>query len=144
MRSPCSDYVETKGVVFFARMLDKLRLKDQGQLPDDYNYAGGPEPYCFDGYCCRFFGIDPAQLVERIRRGGTDEEILEWCFEKFGRPTEERIKFWNDFIIKRGWRDSSSAELEEEKRANGFGDRADVQTWVDYHDVDEGRTPRKF
>ena len=41
-------------------------------------------------------------------------------------------------------RDDSSAELEEVKRASGFGDRADVQTWVDYHDVDEGRTPRKF
>ncbi len=128
--------------MFFARMLDKLRLKDQGLLPPDYNYAGGPEPYCFDGYCCRFFGIDPAQLVERVRAGGSDEEILEWCFEKFGRTDEEKIKFWNNFITTRGWRDSSSRELQEEKKANGFGDRADIQTWVDYHDADEGRTPR--
>lgn len=142
MKTPCSDYVLTKGVMFFARMLDKLRLKDQGLLPADYNYAGGPEPYCFDGYCCRFFGIDPAQLVERVRAGGTDDEILEWCFEKFGRTDEEKIKFWNNFITTRGWRDASSRELQEEKKANGFGDRADIQTWVDYHDADEGRTPR--
>ncbi|MGZ4983938.1 MAG: DUF5069 domain-containing protein, partial [Chthoniobacterales bacterium] len=40
MKTPCSDYVPTKGVIFFARMLDKLRLKDQGLLPGDYNYAG--------------------------------------------------------------------------------------------------------
>jgi len=141
---PCSDYVETKGIVFFARMLDKLRLKDQGLLPADYNYAGCPVHDCFDGYCCRCFGIDVPQLVERVRSGGTDEEILDWCFTKFGRPTEEQIKFWNNFVIKRGWRDDSSAELEDVKRASGLGDRADIQTWVDYHDADEGRTPRKF
>ena len=142
MKTPCSDYVLTKGVMFFARMLDKLRLKDQGLLPADYNYAGGPEHDCFDGYCCRFFAINPAQLVERVRAGGTDDEILEWCFEKFGRADEEKIKFWNNFITTRGWRDDSSRELQEVKKASGFGDRADIQTWVDYHDADEGRTPR--
>src|SRR3954468_10793866 len=126
MRTPCSDYIETKGVVFFARMLDKLRLKDQGQLPDDYNYAGCPVHDCLDGYCCRFFGIDASQLVERVRRGGSDEEISDWCFKTFGRPGEEKIKFWNNFVIKRGWRDDSSEELEEVKRAHGFGDRADI------------------
>ncbi len=144
MRLPCSDYVETKGVAFFARMLDKLRLKDQGLLPADYNYAGCPVHDCFDGYCCRFFEIDAPQLVERVRRGGSNEEILDWCFEKFGDPIEEKIEFWNNFVVKRGWRDDSTAELEQVKRADGFGDRADIQTWVDYHDVDEGRTPRKF
>ena len=29
--------------------------------------------------------------------------------------------------------------LQEE---HGFGDRTDIRTWVDYHDVDEGRLPR--
>jgi gluconokinase len=141
-RPPCSDYIETGGVVFFARMLDKLRLKEQGFLPAEYNYAGCPVYDCFDGYFCRFFGIDAAQLVERVRAGGSNEEILEWCFERYGRADEERIKVWNDFVLKRGWRDGSSAELEEVKRASGFGERSDVQTWVDFHDVDEGRVPR--
>ncbi|MGZ5002787.1 MAG: DUF5069 domain-containing protein, partial [Chthoniobacterales bacterium] len=97
---------------------------------------------CFDARFCRFFGVDAQQLVERVRAGGTDEEILDWCFEKFGRPNEEKIQFWNSFVVKHGWRDESSQELEDVKEANGFGDRADVQTWVDFHDVDEGRTPR--
>ncbi len=142
MKTPCSDYVPTKGVIFFARMLDKLRLKDRGQLPSDYNYAGCGVWDCFDARFCRFFGVDVPQLVERVSSGGTDEEILEWCFEKFGRPGEEKIQFWNSFITKRGWRDESSQELEEVKKANGFDGRDDVQTWVDFHDVDEGRTPR--
>ncbi|MGZ5553834.1 MAG: DUF5069 domain-containing protein [Chthoniobacterales bacterium] len=142
MKTPCSDYVPTKGVIFFARMLDKLRLKEQGLLPGDYNYAGCPVWGCFDARFCRFFGVDAQQLVERVRAGGTDEEILDWCFEKFGRPNEEKIQFWNSLVVKHGWRDESSQELEDVKKANGFGDRADVQTWVDFHDVDEGRTPR--
>ncbi len=142
MKTPCSDYIPTNGVIFFARMLDKLRLKDQGELPGDYNYAGCGVWDCFDARFCRFFGVDVPQVVERVSSGGTDEEILEWCFEKFGRPTEEKIEFWNNFITKRGWRDESSQELEEVKKTNGFQGRADVQTWVDFHDVDEGRTPR--
>jgi gluconokinase len=142
MKTPCSDYVPTRGVIFFARLLDKLRLKEQGLLPDGYNYAGCPVRDCFDGYFCRFFGVDAEQLVERVRHGGTDEEILDWCFERFGRPDEERILYWNSFITKRGWRDESTRELEETKKANGFGDRADIQTWVDFHDADEGRRPR--
>ena len=142
MKTPRSDYDATQNVVFFPRMLDKLRLKEQGLLPSDYNYAGCPVYDCFDGYFCRFFGIDAAQLVARVRAGGSDDQILEWCFDSFGRPDEEKIKFWNNFVVKRGWRDDSTKELEETKGANGLGGRTDIQTWVDFHDVDEGRRPR--
>lgn len=142
MRTPCSDYTETKGVIFFARMLDKIRLRKKGALPADYNFVGCGVWDCFDARFCRFFGVDEAKLTERVEAGGSDEEILEWCFKTFGRPNEEKITFWNSFISKRGWRDESSGELEETKRAHGFGDRAEIQTWVDYHDADEGRRPR--
>ncbi len=142
MKTPCSDYTETKGVIFFARMLDKLRLQEDGQLPPGYNVAGCGLWDCFDARFCRFFGVDPQQLIEQTRQGGSDDEILEWCFDKFGRPDDEKIEFWNTFISKRGWFDGSTEELEETKRASGFGDRADIQTWVDYHDADEGRSPR--
>ena len=142
MKTPRSDYDATHDVLFFPRLLDKLRLKEQGLLPPDYNYAGCAVRDCFDGYFCRFFGIDASQLVARVRAGDSDEEILDWCFATFGRPGEEKIKFWNNFVVKRGWRDESTKELEEVKRANGLTDRADIQTWIDYHDVDEGRRPR--
>lgn len=142
MKTPCSDYVSTKGVIFFARLLDKLRLKDQGLLPADYNVAGSANQDCFDARFCRFFDLDPQQLISRVRTGASDEDILEWCFERFGRPDLEKIQFWNSFVIKHGWRDESAKELEEVKKVNGLADRADIQTWVDYHDVDEGRSPR--
>ena len=136
------DYAETSGVIFFARMLEKIRLKHQGLLPPDYNVVGCGVWDCFDGRFCRFFGVDEERLLKRTIEGGSNEEVLDWCFENFGQPSAEKIEFWNSFITKRGWRDDSSAELEALKQAEGLADRSDVQTWADYHDVDEGRTPR--
>ncbi len=36
MVTPCSDYQKTRGLIYFARMLDKIRLHAAGQLPPDY------------------------------------------------------------------------------------------------------------
>ena len=35
-KTPCTDYIETKGLIYFARMLDKIRLKAAGKLPPEY------------------------------------------------------------------------------------------------------------
>ena len=142
MKTPCSDYVKTSGIIFFARMLEKLRLRDQNELPPDYNFVGNGVWDSFDARFCRFFEVDEKDLTARTLAGGTNEEIIEWCFQKFGQPNEEKIALWNSFIAKRGWGDESSEELEQVKSAGGFGGRTDIQTWVDYHDADEGRTPR--
>jgi hypothetical protein len=140
MRTPCPDHVKTKGLIYFARMLDKIRLKAAGELPPGYFTGLEPDSTVFDARCTRFLGVDYDELRKRTLEGGTDEEILEWCFENSRRPNEEEIELWNAFILKRGWRDQSSEELENVKKESGFGDRTDIQTWVDYHDADEGRT----
>ena len=142
-QTPCSDYKRTKGLVYFARMLDKIRLRAAGRLPDDY-FVGGFEddPTLFDARCTRFLGIDYNEMAIRALQGGSDDEILEWCFEHGRQPSQEEIAIWNAFLLKRGWRDESSADLRAAKERDGLGDRDDIQTWVDYHDVDEGRTPR--
>ena len=141
MKTPCDDYIETKGVIFFARMLDKIRLREEGLLPPGYNFVGCGVWDCFDARFCRFFGVNEAELVGRTAHGGSNGENLDWCFRNFGRPDEEKILFWNSFIAKRGWRDESSEELEAVKAAHGLAGRKDIKTWVDFHDV-EGRTPR--
>jgi hypothetical protein len=38
-------------------------------------------------------------------------------------------------------RDDASADLQAAKERSGLGDREDIQTWVDPHDAEEGRTP---
>src|SRR5437016_902465 len=141
MQTPCSDYKETKGLVYFARMLDKIRLHAAGQLPPDYFVGVTDDPTVFDARCTRFLGVNYDELVARTLEGGSDEEILEWCFSKGRRPSEEEVSVWNAFLRKRGWRDEASEELAESKKEAGFGDRNEIQTWVDLHDAEEGRTP---
>ena len=123
-QTPCTDYIETKGLIYFARMLDKIRLKAAGKLQPEY-FTGVEDPTHFDARCTRFLGANYAELAQRTLQGGSDEEI----------------SIWNAFLRKRGWRDDASDELAESKNEAGFGDRADIQTWMDLHDAEEGRTP---
>ena len=116
MRAPCSDYCETKGLIYFARMLDKIRLHAAGELPSDY-FIGVDEPTAFDSRCTRFLGINYDELAKRTLEGGSDEEILEWCFARGRRPSEEEIEIWNAFLAKRGWRDAGSEDLQAAKEA---------------------------
>ena len=141
MRTPVTDYKQTKGLVYFARMLDKIRLKQKGELPAGYFTGPEPDDTVFDARCVRFLGVDYDAVRDRTLEGGTDEEILEWCFEHGRRPTEQDIEIWNAFVLKRGWRDGGSEELAAVKKEAGLENRADIQTWVDFHDVDEGRKP---
>jgi uncharacterized protein DUF5069 len=140
-QTPCSDYVETLGINFFARMLDKVRLQAKGVLPDGYN-LGFSDPTSFDARFCRFWEIDYDQLAAKTLQGGTNEELLEWCFQGRKFPNEEQILVWNAFIIKRGWRDSGTPGLVIDKELYGFAKRDDILTYVDLHDADEGRALR--
>jgi gluconokinase len=136
---PRSAYDEVGGIVYFARMLHKIRLYAAGRLPPDYhkNLSIG-----FDGRCSRFLRVDYAALRERVLQGGTDEQILQWCFAKGRQPNDEEILIWNAFMRKRGWRDEgdgTTKELEHYKGQSGLSHRHDLLTLFDYYEVDEGR-----
>lgn len=131
-----SDYEKVNGLVYFGRMLDKIRLKAKGQLPDGY-FTGTADPTHFDARCTSFLRIDYDSVIDRALQGGTDEEILEWCMKNGYRPSETEIKVWNGFVEKRGWRDEASTELAQEKAKSGFANRDDIQTWFDLHRAEE-------
>jgi hypothetical protein len=141
-QNPRSDYVETKGLIYFARMLDKIRLKAAGKLPSGY-FTGVTDPTHFDARCTRFLGVNYDDLIKRTLEGGSDEEILEWCYARGRQPGNEEISIWNTFLRKRGWRDEASEELAESKKEAGFGHRNDIQTWFDLHDAEEARKPNQ-
>jgi gluconokinase len=127
------------GLVHFGRMLDKVRLHAKGQLPADYhaNLGGG-----FDGRCCAFLGVRYEDVVARVKLGGEDQEILEWCFAKGRRPSPEEIDVWSSYLRKRGWRDDASKRLAERKKEFGVAHRDDIQTFFDFIDADEDREVR--
>jgi len=139
-QSPCSDYVETKGLIYFARMLDKIRLKAAEKLSPEY-FTGVEDPTHFDARCTRLLGVSYDELVDRTLKGGSDDEIIEWCFARGRHPSDEEISIWNAFLRKRGWRDEANEELAESKKEAGFGGRDDIQTWIDLHYAEEGRKP---
>lgn len=136
LRSP---HEKVAGIVYFGRMLDKIRLNATNSLPEDYieNLGGG-----FDKMCAEFLGVDYALLAAQLGKAGSDEAVLEWCFSKGRRPTENEIFIWNEFLRKRGWNDSGSERLKQRKAESGFADRNELQTFFDYIDADEGRPLR--
>ena len=73
LRSP---YQKFCGLYHLARMLDKIRLHQAGQLPSDYHPNFGLSAG-LDGHLCGFLGIEFAAVYERVRQGGSDEEVAE-------------------------------------------------------------------
>jgi len=140
---PVSPHDKTRGLVYFARMVDKIRLHAAGKLPADYaTHLGFTDPTSFDARCCRYLELDYDQVKARTLQGGTAEEIFDDLTRGRKALNEEQILVWNLFLLKRGWRDSGTAGVVAEKAAAGIANRADVQTYVDMQDVDEGREPR--
>jgi hypothetical protein len=133
-----SAHDEVGGLVYFGRMLDKIRLKAAGQLPADYN-VGTKEWYDFDSRCTRFLRVNYRALKARTLQGGTDNQMLNWCFKNGRKPGKEDIEIWNTFMRKRGWNDSSSEGLMADKRKAGLAKRSDIVTWFDLFDADEER-----
>ena len=74
-----------------------------------------------------------------MKQGGTDEEILQWCFSAGRKPSEEEIHVWNEFMRKFGWNDHGSEILKRRKKEAGISDRADIETMFGFIDADEGR-----
>ena len=139
---PRSPYDIVGGLVYFPRMLDKIRLYARGDLPEAYHNNLGRE---FDGHCLAFLHIKYAELRERVLAGGSDEEILEWCYANGRRPGEGEIEIFNGFMQKAGWRDVSSERLAILLQRSGLG-HLDQQcaTRFDFIEFDEGRTPPDF
>ncbi len=133
---PLSAYQETLGMIYFSRMLDKIRLHAAGNLREDFceNLGEG-----FDSRCVNYLRVDYSALVDRVLAGGTDEEILKWCFERGRELSEGDIFIWNQYLSKVGWKDGVSEILTRRKKESGFEDRDDIQTMLEYFEHDEGR-----
>ena len=136
LRSPSE---KVGSLFYFGRMLDKIRLHAKDELPSDYHANLGKG---FDDKCVTFLQVNYDDLVEQVKKGGTDDEILQWCFSLGRRPSESDIYVWNEFMRKRGWDDEVSEILERRKAEAGMSDRSDIKTSFQFIDADEGRLPR--
>src|SRR3982750_4186733 len=99
MPYPKSPRDEVGGMRDFGRMRDKIRLHARGELPEAYHPNMGA-PQSADGICLNFLRINYDDLKKRVQEGGTDDEILEWCYQKGRRLNEGDLTVWNEFMNK--------------------------------------------
>ncbi|MCG8527432.1 MAG: DUF5069 domain-containing protein [Opitutales bacterium] len=136
-----SVYSKVGRLIYFGRMLDKIRLHASGKLPHDYVPLLGDEQfYTLDGRCCRFLGIRYADFRKKALQINADEEILEWAHENGIPRTDEECHVWNRFILKLGWRDERS-EVLAERISDPIFKGKQIETIVDHIEYDEGRDP---
>ena len=136
LRSP---FDQVKGIVYFGRMLDKIRLAAAGKLPEGWQAMRGPTVKgTLDGRCCTFLQINYAELAAETLKGGSDEELLAWAFANGRQPSEEEIEVWNAFMTKCGWRDAGTQRLNQRLAEIGLPPGT-VQTMFEFIDLDEGR-----
>jgi len=136
LRSP---HDEVGGLVYFGRMLDKIRLEAAGKLPEDYTQQLGPAKGSFDWRCLNFLHVDYEAVKAQTLTGASDAEMLQWCFEHGRKPSDEEIEIWNAFMTKRGWRDAGRERLIFRLDEAGIPASAGVETMFEFIDIDEGR-----
>lgn len=136
LRSP---YAKVGRIVYFGRMLDKLRLHAAGKLPvDEYGPNLGQG---FDARCCSFLRVEyDALKAHALGANFSDEEMLAWAEARGGRRSDEDCEVWNGFMMKRGWRDPAAEVLAKRIRESAL-EQKPIMTMFDYIDFDEGRDP---
>ncbi|QYY34752.1 DUF5069 domain-containing protein [Ruficoccus sp. ZRK36] len=131
---PIAPSLQTSGMVYFPRMLDKIRKFAADELREDFCDRLGEG---FDGFCCNFLRVKYSDLRERTLQGGSDEEILRWCFQNGRELNAGDLMIWNGFLSKVGWRDFATGRLEEFKKSSGLTDRDDIETIFEFMVADE-------
>ena len=138
LRSP---YAKVGRLVYFGRMLDKIRLYAQGRLPADYvENLGDKTPGMFDTRCCAFLRVPYDDIRRRTLEGAGDGAVLEWAEGRGGRRADEECIVWNGFMMKRGWHDGDAIaeRLRRRIEEGGLAGRP-IETYFDFIDFDEGR-----
>jgi gluconokinase len=137
LRSPAAT---TRGICLLGRIIDKIRLNAEGKLPEGWHVGIIPGKRTFDDRLCKFLRVDWDALSARVLQGGSDEEILDWCFSQGHQPDAEQIEIWNTFMQKRGWNDPSTPGFIQQKADAGLAHRDDIVTFFHLMDVEEGRS----
>lgn len=136
-----SCYDKVGRLIYFGRMLDKIRLQAAGRLPADYgDYLGERDSPTLDGRCCRFLGVPYSAIREHALAGESDETVLAWAHANGTPRSDEECHMWNRFVAKLGWRDERSHLLPQRIKESGLEGKP-IETLIDHIEFDEGRDP---
>lgn len=132
---PRSSKDEIDGLIYFPRMLDKIRLHLEGKLHEDYHKNLGQ---ALDLYTCQLLKVEYLDLAEKVLEGGDDKEVLEWAYETGYKPEDHEKVWWSSFVRNLGFRDHLSEKLATRIADAGMSDRTDLYSFVDFMDAEEG------
>ena len=138
---PRSPKVLLGGIAHLGRLIDKIRLRNAGQI-QDYNYI----TVGFDKYLVDFLGIESQSFEQRVVAGGTDEELLDWVKGNGRRPSDQEIAQWSQGLLASGPKDDAARQrfqgrLQDiaTKRGVAASSLPSVATWADVIELDEER-----
>ena len=133
--APRSPRIRLGGYVILPRMLDKWRAVIAG-TNGEYHYN------CpLDEHFLKFAGIDPEPLLEQLKTGKGDGEILDWInahsTNKPNKPNELQIKAWSSWQESRVPSSVETREYMHEAQQKLAPNREDIAGWFDLLDVDD-------
>ncbi|MGJ8677273.1 MAG: DUF5069 domain-containing protein [Akkermansiaceae bacterium] len=134
---PSSPRIETQGIVYFARMCDKIRLHAQGKLCPSYHANLGK---AMDEWTCDFLKVKYNDIAAEIKGGLDDKKALEWCLNQGHCPNQQETLVFNKMMGRCGAVGEHLADrLIFRKEEAGWAERDDIKTFFDFIDADEKR-----
>ncbi len=134
---PRSPYEVMDGWVHLPRLVDKIRLHEAGQLPDDYQ-----PNYLHKGFDLAWFkasGVGPDTLVSVVQNSITDGQVSDWVKVNVNAAAEAKAAL-RDRLLSFGTEGALLELLVQRKAESGLQDRDDILCMFDYIDADEGRS----
>jgi len=129
------------GIAHLGRFIDKIKLRNAGQI-QDYNYI----TVGFDKYLVEFLGIDPKAFEQKVLAGGTDEQLLAWVVANSKPHSHEEIAQWSQGLLSSGPKEDATRQrfqgrLDDiaKKRGVPVSSLPAASTWADVIELDEGR-----
>lgn len=129
------------GIAHLGRFIDKIRLRNAGQI-QDYNYI----TVGFDKYLIDFLQIDPKAFEQHVLAGGTDDELLVWMKANSRKPSDQEIAQWSQVLLSSSPKDDAARQRFQSrlqgiatKRGVPVATLPPVHTWADVIELDEER-----
>lgn len=126
------------GLLHLPRFIAKIRKHLAGTLPKSYqrNFCKG-----FDRFLCMHLGIDPAQVIEIVKRHPQNGPELDAELLKLF-PQDLRTAKWNRELVQKGMSEMGRESLLKSLQKMGCPERAaDIISFADMIDFDERRIP---
>ena len=138
---PRSPKVLLGDIAHLGRFIDKIKLRNAGQI-QDYNYM----TVGFDKYLVDFLGIDARAFEQAVLAGGTDEQLLAWVVANSKPHSHGEIVQFSQALLASGPKDDATrarfqGRLDEiaKKRGVPISSLPPLSTWADVIELDEGR-----